>query len=201
MKGIIFRGDHVLRILDGRKTQTRRLLKPAPAYPDSWNDIVWSFEDGLMPGTRTGASLPCITRKPRYIPGETLYCKETWLRFDMDHVIGGKKYAYRADATHDGECARKSYGYKWKSAMMMPEWASRCHIKITEIRVQRLQEISEEDAESEGAPLVDEVSGRESLDKTRGSYRLGFRAMWDSINPKHPWANNEWVWVYGLEKV
>jgi hypothetical protein len=94
-----------------------------------------------------------------------------------------------------------SYSRATVPSIHMPRWASRLELQVTDVRVERLQDISEEDAREEGADLLSEdgMSGWGHTDETcPASYtrRNGFRHLWDSINAKRaPWDSNPWVWV------
>lgn len=213
MKGIIFRGDNVLRILDGRKMQTRRLiLETNPSDGDVEESDEYPGEYFQWRGGERSVSF-----LPRYHLGETLYCKETWaiggglldcpcLNYrtgDQSPILKGEGASaglwFRASRpevkiTDDQILAAGLNHEGWRSALHMPEWASRCHIKITEIRAQRLQEISEEDCYAEG--IADWKTPEQTF-----SPRVRFKELWDSISPKHPWANNDWIWVFTFEKL
>lgn len=83
----------------------------------------------------------------------------------------------------------------------MPRWASRMTDRITAVRIERLQAISDDEAKAEGAMLVDKVTDCVSLDRRRGSYRLGFQALWESIYGPGSWAANSWVWVIVVDVI
>lgn len=199
MKGILFRTEMNLEIREDRKTQTRRLVKlPSSAAENStiemreeggvWNPYFHKATSGLL-----------FPVKPKYRVGEVVYLKEGWLPFDEDHVMDGNKYAYRVDCKigDDGDRIRQEYGYKWRSAMFMPESAARTFLEITSVRVERLQDISEEDAKAEG------ISDNEALvGQVANPYRTAYADLWNSISkPPHDWAANPWVFVYAFKKV
>lgn len=134
MKPILFNTEMVRAILEGRKTVTRRVVKPKPAgdgckpeplrtRPGYWNTWADDF----------------VYRQP-YRTGDILYVRETFCQFDSDHVIDGAKYAYKADATQEGERARKDFGYKWRPSIHMPKEAARIFLRVTDVRVERLQD-------------------------------------------------------------
>lgn len=167
-KPILFNGEMVRAILDGRKTQTRRVIKPPPFCPHA---EVKSRDDG------TWAVCPRysnhrdndpgkffrVIRCPYGVPGDRLWVRETWLPFDApDHftdptkprdvMVFGRRNgaAYRAEMKDaDSERCRLDYGYEWRPSITMPRWASRITLEITDIRVQRVSEITEEDAKAE----------------------------------------------------
>jgi hypothetical protein len=198
MKGILFKPDLIKAIVEGRKTQTRRLagLNEINESPDSWkyrgSGIAIGkhfFEVFEVPETTTCHSY----LKPRYQVGETVYIKEAWA--DMVCVASTEKgkgkgesrpiYKSTADSTE-----LKILEGHWKSPMFMPVWAARYFIKITDVRVERLQEITPEDCRREGSYMA-----------TDKDDEGGFVNLWDSINPKYPWASNPYVFVYSFEKL
>lgn len=171
---ILFSGAMVRAILDGRKTQTRRLINPQPTM----------IVDGVarIPSARrkvSGYDIPANqdARSPYGQPGDRLWVRETV-------CLAGSVPFYRAD----GETFAK---VRWSPAIHMPRTASRLTLEVLEVRVQRLQEIGEEDAVAEGVEMV-----------PFGSMRGEFHALWDSINAKRaPWASNPWVWALTFSKV
>lgn len=214
---ILFSGPMVLAILEGRKTQTRRIVKPQPTtnglhgvYPDKYNHgPKWGF---WLPDNRlTEARLwDC----PYGIPGDRLWVRESFqpllaegvLWKDADYKTGlGYAPNYVAtspvveyiDASHDDEMTPHI-----TPSIFMPRWASRITLEITDVRVQRLQDISEEDAIAEGVDFSRNPCGFSDTDHFAccneyphtGVNR--FMHLWDSINAyKHPWTSNPWVWA------
>jgi hypothetical protein len=178
-RGILFSGPMVRAILEDRKTQTRRVMKPQPdgqlyftETPEgfaAWVDPMLTLDEGrhrLCPygGVYTG-------EEP-----DTLWVKETFIYYDPEH----KQLQYRADVA-----APKPGG--WRPSIYMPRWASRITLTITDVRVQRVQDISEEDAFVEG------ISGGDWLGDPVGEYAK----LWSSINAKrgYSWDTNPWVWA------
>lgn len=195
--GIIFTGESVRAIRDGRKTQTRRLLNPQPTNPsgdvkpDLYNHEpnCWAFwlPDNRMTEPRTWS--------PRYQPGKRYYVKETWCP-----AIDGGKFFYRVDAPDlrliDGDefgVFRKdgSEASPWRSPMHMPRLAARYVIEIDSANPQRLQDITEEDVRAEGVYTWAEG------DHTCNVVETYFAPRWNEVNGKRaPWASNPWVWRY-----
>ena len=183
---ILFKGEMVRKILSGEKTQTRRVVKRQPIVgiePCGWSGTGWGL-------TRPDGGCSCRPVSCPYgSPGDRLWVRETWSpRTDVDpakKLTKAQRYVrYRADAD---DLANEWHSYDgWKPSIHMPRWASRITLEITGVRVERLQEISEEDARAEG------VGQR----FTRMTWRGGFAFLWDQINGKRaPWASNPWVWV------
>jgi hypothetical protein len=197
IRPIIFT-NHVPEIPAGSKTQTRRVIVPQPLH---WSDVKrepYSRDDQL--GIWSPLSDNSENRKCRYgVVGDRLWVKEAY----RGRAFQGQpmRYTYRADFPADNPAQR----WEWWNAMFMPREASRLVLEITELRAQRLQEISEEDARAEGivepqpahGAWCDPAKGREG----HWSYRKPFCGLWDSINAKRApkgafaWDNNPWVWA------
>ena len=211
---ILFSGAMVRAILDGRKTQTRRVVKPQP------DEVFERSGDVLLAWGEEARSVS--VQCPYGAPGDLLWVREThayiWpapvdngMVYDDEHPEGRPirrdecEVEYRADTgnAYPGdwppEDARgNSEAPKWSPSIFMPRWASRLTLRVTDVRVERLQSISEADAEAEGAePILVPPDG--------GScpFCEGFRRLWDSINAKrgHGWDTNPWVWVVSFERV
>jgi hypothetical protein len=174
---ILFSGPMVRAILEGRKTQTRRVIKP-----------VQPRADGRWPAGRNP-----IDDCPYGASGDRLWVRETW-----GHCDGGTCYrASEADSVlpDDG---------RWRPSIHMPRWASRIALEVTDVRVEPLNSVSEEDAKSEGVtiPSYDrdlkpvEVDGFVS-----GAARIAFKELWANINGLDSWDANPWVWVISFKRV
>lgn len=183
---ILFSADMVRAILDGRKTMTRRVIKPQP--PD---DCVWDEESGLFAVPESALGL---IRHCPYEVGMNLWVRETLA--ELDDQYGGTSYAYKADASYVEP--HKSWDKLPKHiipSIFMPRWASRITLDITGVRVERVQDITVEDARSEGVePLGSEGDSRR--------WRASFHELWDSLNAKrgYGWTTNPWVWVITFER-
>ncbi|MGB3537891.1 MAG: hypothetical protein WBA42_07000 [Mesorhizobium sp.] len=182
---ILFSGPMVRALLEGRKTQTRRVLKP---QPPAGADLVGIYAPGLTAVfevlTQRG---PDYTVRLPYVPGDRLWVRETWAPLDrLTHSDPGVQALadrgfYRADrGTVDGEISR------WSPAIHMPRWASRLTLFVVNVRVQRLQTIDEDDAMEEGCRPArwDGLTPRDS-----------FHALWDGLNAERGfgWATDPWV--------
>ena len=179
MKGLIFSEPMVRAWLAGNKTVTRRLIKPQP--PIRGIEACHYSRTGWAETGDYGCS--CIPFPCPYRPGETVYIKETWQKFD--HPYGDVPPAlYKAD----DEAGHISGG--WKSPRFMPEWASRSKALIKSVRPERIQEITEEEAVREGV-LSSEYEK---------SYRFAFSKLWQSLHPGS-WERNDWAWRIELEKL
>jgi hypothetical protein len=186
---IIMRAESVRAILAGTKTQTRRIVKPQAA------EIV-----EFMPGTwALPTELPGSFEEIRqhYTPGDRLWVREAWAaRLDQDHLaprdLPRGTVGYWADGP--GQCCRTGCAGaagKVRSPIHMPRWASRLTLEVTDVRVERLQEISEEDAKAEGVEITVRENGA----------LAPFRDLWRSIHGPDSWDANPWVWVIGFRRV
>ncbi len=167
---ILFSGPMVRAILEGRKTQTRRVIKNRTVPPYQVGNLLWvreAWQDWcpLWRGQWCGHG--------------------TQEGMAQEHSV-----VYRADnfiRNGSVEMVKSMPPKKWRPSIFMPRWASRLTLEVVSIRSERLQDITEEDAEAEGADCLG---------------LGGFASLWDSINgKKHPWASNCWVWVIGFKRV
>jgi hypothetical protein len=197
---IIFSASMVRALLDGRKTQTRRVVKPQPLYVTGHdNEERWY----LMPSG--GSSLNCHDLP--YAPGDRLWAREALDLGDRAYPIGHATYAADgSDVDLRPEGAAVWAGdYKRQSvpSIHMPRWASRLTLHVTNVRVQRLQEISEADAVAEGCDpympghgCATEAEARalraEGFPYSR-DYRSGFQVLWNSLHGPDAWDANPWV--------
>lgn len=187
MKLIPFNTEMVRAILDNRKTSIRRVIKP---QPKEYQRII--FDTARKEWAYTMGKSAFVDRlcKTRYRPGDILYVGETW-----QHGFGGT-YLYKASAgydlfmTADGELVSD---IPWRPSTAMPKEAARIFLRVTDVRVERLQEITDEEAEKEGCN-----------DYT--STACGFADVWNStIKPKdltiYGWDANPWVEVTEFERI
>lgn len=198
-RAILFSGETVRAILEGRKTQTRRII-PYKEHLGHWKG--WTPE-------RTDH---WVRMNPYGQIGDRLWVRETWAT-DFE-----KNILYRA--TDKPPSPMGPYGAKkivdgvpsiWRPSIFMPRWASRITLEITGVHVERLQDISEVDAIAEGIELV---SGDYNRDDFTGCWRDytgkqyywnspidSFHSAWDSINGKRAsWKSNPWVWIVEFRK-
>jgi len=195
---ILFSGPMVCALIDGRKQQTRRILK----NPDYLGCLTGDCDHDHKNDCAVSLAAECPYGKP----GDLLWVRETHAQFAVGE--GRKRpvpqcVAYRstcaADGTFDyvnghGEVMNLKIT-KWTPAIHMPRWASRLTLRLHDVRVQRLREISEADSRAEGARCLDIVSGRETMDERIGSYASHYRHIWEEINGQGSWNANPWVWA------
>ena len=201
IKPILFNTEMVLATLENRKTQTRRLVSPTPPAdarlvmsPDPDNRYAWD-ESRELP------DLGPHDRRiyyPRYYPGDILYVRETWGDYRECQDDGeGHYYLYRADYPNGATTYQYPGGPvcdlpKWHPSIHMPKEAARIFLRVTDVRVERLQDIDGAGIKAEG------TSGR--FGATRGA----FMYLWDSTvkkteRYKYSYRHNPWVWVYSFE--
>jgi hypothetical protein len=207
---ILFSAPMVRAILEGRKTQTRRVMKPQPE--GFWGSMEYAFAGGVLQcvATRDGKPRDHYIACPYGIPGDRLWVRETaiitpkhWddMRTFTHRDSEGDKRWVQYLATSPSMDAAKDYGLKVSPSIFMPRWASRIALEITNVRVQRLQEISEEDAGAEGCGGNCPVGHIPHYLAAKNSYE--FAQLWDSINAKRGfgWDTNPWVWAITFQKL
>lgn len=198
---ILFSGPMVRAILEGRKTVTRRVMKPMPKNAGG------QYTGWVLPEHRTDC--------PHGQPGDRLWVRETFA------LVGNVDPGYLTYRATYPRCLLSRYpdlenipaelsdvGERWRPSIHMPRWASRILLEITAVRVERLQDISEEQAVAEG---VDRPENIRDVDVWEGSEREIFNAMnqprerfsrlWADINGPESWENNPWVWVVEFKRI
>ena len=192
-------------MVNGRKACTRRLVKPQPksklcytfagsdsdtwGYPNRTAHEIWG-EEFKLPNDITEEELSKRWNPP-YHTDDILYVRETWCGLPVNeagHMRGHTIYYYKAD----GELRPKGWRGTWHPSIHMPKEAARIWLKVTDVRVERLQDMTDDDAEAEGC-----------FDYT--STALGFFDVWDSTIKKsdldrYGWNANPWVWVIEFER-
>jgi len=199
-KPILFSADMIRAILDGRKTQTRRVIKLPPS--SSYLGIIeerQTYWFGTPENPKGVASME--KRCPYGARGDQLWVRETAYisppnfckRYEATHIDpdGAPRVVdYAASMDADAVRAAEDYGIKKTPSIFMPRWASRTQLKVKSIGVDRLQNISEDDAHAEGIP------------RRKGPYILDFAKLWDEINGKrgYSWRSDPLVWVVKFER-
>ncbi|EOZ4785952.1 hypothetical protein ACQRMJ_000863 [Pseudomonas aeruginosa] len=191
---ILFNDQMVRAILEGRKTVTRRVVKPKP-------DFLGSMVDPNTPFKTLDAGLHARITCPYGEPGDRLWVRETWgLQVRSYGGGAGEFIVYRAtnpDAIYCRSSEGREYPVKWKPSIHMRRHSSRILLEITAVRVERLQDISEEQARAEGYPAERECeTGGSGLDAW-----LWFRSLWGEINGPEAFTANPWVWVIEFKRV
>uniref|UniRef100_A0A6M3L897 Morphogenetic protein n=1 Tax=viral metagenome TaxID=1070528 RepID=A0A6M3L897_9ZZZZ len=209
---IIFSRDAIPAILDGRKTQTRRVIRHAP-FRDEIGCAPWCWRRTKRASLRRKTEAELLRAMtpfcPYGAPGGGLWVRETfavaWTEYEPCREDGQTdldvphRVEYRADtgdrhpggwpddAGDDADCPR------WRPSIYMPRWASRISLTILDVRVQRIHDITEADILAEGCPRSVALADRLAW----------FRALWDSLNAKRGggWSANPWVWALECRRV
>lgn len=191
---VIFNGEMVRAILAGRKTQTRRIMKPQPEpVPGKPGEYWWPsnvFETMLMMSDfqRVGFEGAAADASPFGRIGERLWVRETF-------GDCGVRLVYRADADDGASCQVK----RWTPSIHMPRSACRLLLEITDVRVERLNDINEQDALAEG--MDDGTSPAAIAAGWFEKPRRAFRRLWERIYGQESWDSNPWVWVVEFKQV
>ena len=190
IKPILFNTEMVRAILDGRKTCTRRVVKPTPKYFEVNENPVYIYD-----------AEPAMGRiYPPCQPEDVLYVRETWCGLPVNeagHFRGHPIYYYRAD----GDLRPEGWRGAWHPSIHMPKEAARIWLKVTDVRVERLNEITDKGAEREGAqpdyPFDYDVDKWPNLEH--------FKKIWNSTIKKsdidrYGWNASPWVWAIEFER-
>lgn len=208
---IIFSAPMVRAILDGRKTQTRRAIKPQPTVSEQRLRELGAWADDYTLSEQVNAAFQagCIDAHCPYgRPGDRLWVRETWSIYDYECARRDQpedvwvpekrsdlprpsslpretRICYAADNAPGDEMV-------CYSSIHMPRWASRITLEITGVRVERLQDISAFDALAEG--VIDWATGPTSP-------KQDYRELWESINGPGSWDANPWLWVIEFKRI
>lgn len=235
---ILFSAPMVRALLDGRKTQTRRVVKPSRAWPigfvggagDQNDPSCYGFEDlnsgqwWTLAADSISNQIPC----PYGAPGDRLWVREAW-RVGKPHdataprdilpplVERGKGVTVlyqaggwrsvgprdREEPVYRDDAPMPEWAGKARPSMFMPRAFSRITLEITIVRIERLDRITEEDAEAEGAaPAWLDADDNETVHAAaKPTYRQGFARLWRDINGDESWGTNPWVWVVEFKRI
>lgn len=190
MKPILFNTNMVKALLDGRKTVTRRVVKPQPIaevkelYRKDGTDIWRTY----------GVDWWYEFRAP-FIPGDILWVREAWgTASDLLGSVPGP--VYRADYTGNELRELQEKHYRWHPSIHMPRDAARLFLRVTEVRANKLHDVNYFDCLSEGVPYR----------QMETDIVQDFSALWDSTikpadRPVYGWAANPWVWIIQFERI
>ena len=202
---ILFSGPMVRAILDGSKTQTRRVVKLPTDHTDWGIGLCFrgacQFNNGpSRHRSPESFSLDC----PFGFPGDRLWVRETW-----GQMIRDGKIVYRANYPENTNSSRHVFSSSnrgWRPSIHMPKKLARVWLEVVDVRVERLQEISEADAIAEASPPAWKCGHPDCIyEGEQGMHwgpRVGFAKLWDSLNAKRaPWDSNPWVWVIDFKRI
>ena len=192
VKPILFNTEMVRAILDGRKRCTRRLVKFLSGENPKWTGYI---KDGSM--LYNGRNEPCIRTQP-YQPGDILYVRETWCALPVNeagHMRGHSVYYYKADR----DLRPGGWRGNWHPSIHMPKEAARIWLKVTDVRAERLWEISADGIRNEGLSSAAVHCGDMEIALKE------WEKLWNSTIPRkdidlYGWQANPWVWVIEFER-
>lgn len=220
---ILFSAPMVRAILQGRKTVTRREIKPSKRSADTQLELhqqpdgswlpMHTFDESCMDDQGTEHPITCPYGKP----GDRLWVRETWYcdhfevqkgpylqpadMHDLDQSLEDGELVYAADGVSPYEQEQPT----WKPSIHMPRWASRILLEVTDVRVERLQDISEEQAKAEGVRLYADHADLgdwwhfEGIETYSADPRKSFELLWTSVGGD--WNANPWVWAVEFKRV
>lgn len=230
---ILFSGEMVRALLAGTKTQTRRIIKPQPDVTEERLREMDAWIDGFTLSQQVDAAWQhgfIDAKCPYGQPGDRVWVRETWAAHRDEDNLPPRECSrdVRFYAVEHG----KQHGLnprigKWRPSIHMPRWHSRILLEITDVRVERLQDISEADAEAEGCERLDSERderdwklcpqcGGTGLHNALGSnggvifdvdcstcdtYVKRYRYLWEAINGAGSWDANPWVWVIEFKRI
>jgi hypothetical protein len=213
---ILFSGPMVRAILSGAKTQTRRVVK-WPTWAGDLDRAAYAINrspERALAYMVDGAPRH-VFRCPYGAPGDTLWVREAHALLD-GLAPDGCVVAFRATCEGSafdfagGDGIHRIEVGCWSPSIHMPRWASRISLRVTDVRVERVQDISEEDARAEGVKASDaaivfqnDADGRPRLNwELPGTARGAFACLWDSLaKPGSMWNDNPWTWAISFERV
>ena len=197
-KPILVNTAMVRAILNGRKTQTRRVVVPHYRDGDAGFNVITNAATGKFLYIEYYDEYESSTERrlnPPYVPGDVLYVRETWKQYTTGTAGPGliDGYLYKADEPQD-TTGMMVEGH-WHPSIHMPRDAARIFLRVTNIRAERLRSITEKDAMAEGYPILLSDIGFSATD--------WFRVTWDDniADESTNWNANHWVWVYEFERI
>ena len=197
-KPILFNTAMVRAILNGRKTQTRRVVVPHYRDGDAGFNVITNAATGKFLYIEYYDEYESSTERrlnPPYVPGDVLYVRETRKQYTTGTAGPGliDGYLYKADEPQD-TTGMMVEGH-WHPSIHMPRDAARIFLRVTNIRAERLRSITEKDAMAEGYPILLSDIGFSATD--------WFRVTWDDniADESTNWNANHWVWVYEFERI
>lgn len=194
-KPMLFNTEMVKAILDGRKTQTRRILKITTApvlYAEVTPPSSIQITKDCMAAVRWNSDvIGGFDLKPPYLPGDILWVRETWQYIPESDTDGF--YVYAADREEPAD-------WKWRPSIHMPREAARLFLRVTSVRVQRLQNITSGEAVAEG------IKSNLRSPSEAADALIAFEELWNSTLkpadlPLYGWGANPWVWVIGFVRI
>ena len=205
---ILFSAPMVRALLDGSKTQTRRVVKPQPVYDGRFAGG-WKLKGKKGHEAATCSSLIAEVC-PYGQPGDRLWVREAWRTYRGNDATPPRDLttAHRIWYEADDRC--NAAAGKLRPSMFMPRWASRITLEVTGVRVERLQDISEADSVAEGIERQEDglgwkrgpISSDHPNTATRTAFpRLAYQSLWEQINGPDSWEATPWVWAIEFKRI
>lgn len=219
MKPILFNTDMVIALLLNRKTETRRVVKHTvnDVYGAACANGLWNetYDSQNLPESLVEWYVKNIA-KPPYKPGDILYVREAWSKKESSQCLGitTGECPHKSCETADGACFGYDYIYKatdslpyfekWRPSIHMPKDAARIFLRVTGVRVERLQDIDGHGVLAEG--ILNGSSNPKMGKRWENMQRLSFsEAWWKTLKPadrnRYDWVANPWVWVIEFEQI
>lgn len=210
IKPILFSTAMVEAIIAGQKTQTRRIIKQADGWDINWKVMPIKEEhlDGIQRyEMRCGTQYLLPWFKAKYKVGDFLWVRETWRLTDFLHVTD-ESYGYVYRASENGrEWQANCEDWIWKPNIFMPKKACRLFLEVTDIRAERLHDISEEDCIKEGIENIEGSWYKHYKARVYGDgfdscdAKSSYKSLWEKINGEDSWEENPYVWVINFKVV
>ena len=227
MKPILFSTPMVQAILDGRKTMTRRVMKDCTQFDIEESQLLentgynlthnykMSIESVGIFSTKEKLLNWFVSKYSKYQVGDVLWVRETWCLGVLDgdatsykeywcirQPKDSKRVFYKADCIEETGYCDSDKLVKWKPSIFMPKKHARIFLRVTNVRVERLQDISEDDAQKEGVePLFDFTDVCPETGNPCSDFKTPFQDLWNSINGKGAWEANPYVFVYTFQRI
>nr|WP_269469086.1 morphogenetic protein [Leclercia tamurae] len=199
---MIFNGEMVRAILDGRKTQTRRPVK----FPVIDKNMGCELAGNELAGELAAGN---YWNSPFGKPGDRIWVRETWAEAGAgapDLKLYRANYPEHVPSRYENVPSAEDV--RWKPSIHMPRWASRILLEITDVRVERLNGISEAEAEAEGIDMEALADSQDCYDciadhnmTGRPTAKGAFKYLWESIYGEENWQDNPWVWVIEFKRI
>lgn len=200
---VLMHASSVLKVLAGRKTQTRRIVKPQPpasaksagviSSGTSSNGLWWWLDSRDLDGGTVGEEFRC----PYGVPGDLLWVRETWRAPANNDPWAPHRLAHNVPVWYSADNGKRFITNagtpgKTRTSIHMPRWASRLTLRLTDVRAERLNEISDRDCVAEGVGLdAFKLPGDTAL--------VCYRRIWEEIHGEFSWGDNPWVWALTFE--
>lgn len=199
IKPILFSTPMVQAILEGRKTMTRRVVKPQPRPENSYfgGEVLSTTDKKLIGCVGFCRSALAVSdhdyAKPKYHPGDILWVRETWMHDEYEGFVDYKADFLQSEYTE----------HTWRPSIFMPKAAARIWLKVTDVKCERVQQITGDDCRKEGMHATLDEFYAEKPGFCGEIERNAFEVLWDHLNAKrgYAWDSNPWVFVISFTRI